>query len=58
MLAPNTRWAMDFRYDTLADPTPILLFTLVDVCTRECVALHVARSFSGTDVAALFAQAG
>lgn len=58
VLAPNTRWAMDFMYDTLADRSPIRLFTLVDVCTREFVALHVARSFSGTDVAALLTQAG
>jgi putative transposase len=58
VLAPNTRWAMDFMHDTLADRSPIRIFTLVDVCTRECVALHVARSFSGTDVAAFLAQAG
>ncbi len=42
VLAPNTRWAMDFMYDTLADRSPIRIFTLLDVCTRECVALHVA----------------
>lgn len=55
---PNTRWAMDFMHDTLADRSPIRIFTLVDVCTRECVALRVARSFSGTDVAAMLAEAG
>lgn len=58
VLAPNTRWAMDFMHDTLPDRSLIRIFTLVDVCTRECVALHVARSFSGTDVAAFLAQAG
>lgn len=55
---PNTRWAMDFMHDTLADRTPIRIFTLVDICTRECVALHVARGFSGTDVARLLSAAG
>lgn len=58
VLAPNTRWAMDFMYDTLANRSPIRIFTLVDICTRECVALHVARSFSGTDFASFLAQAG
>lgn len=47
-----------FMSDTLADRSPIRIVTLVDVCTRECVALHVARSFSGTDVAAFRTEAG
>lgn len=55
---PVVRWAIDFMHDTLGDQSPIRIFTLVDVCTRECVALHVARGFSGTVVAALLAQAG
>ncbi len=55
---PNERWAMDFMYDVLHGGTPIRIFTLVDVCTRECVALHAARSFSGQDVADLLHAAG
>jgi len=45
-------------YDTLAGGGTIRVFTLVDVCTRECVALHVARQFRGTDVARLLTEAG
>lgn len=44
--APNQRWAMDFMYDTLAGGGSIRVFTLVDVCTRECVSLHVAKRFA------------
>ena len=36
----------------------VRVFTLVDVYSRECVALEVARSFSGTDVARLLSDAG
>ena len=56
--APNARWAMDFMHDTLANGTPIRVFTLVDVCTRECVALVAALKFAGTDVAQLLNAAG
>jgi transposase InsO family protein len=45
-------------YDSLANQSPIRNFTLVDVCTREYVALHVARSFSGTAMAVKLTQAG
>lgn len=34
------------------------VFTLVDVFSRERVALEVANSFSGTDVAGLLSDAG
>ena len=56
--APNERWAMDFMHDVLATGASVRVFTLVDVFTRECVALEVARSFSGTDVARLLSEAG
>ena len=55
---PNERWAMDFMYDVLATNQPVRVFTLVDVFSRECVALEVARSFSGADVARLLSDAG
>lgn len=48
---PNARWAMDFMHDVLATGERVRVFTLVDLYTRECVALEIARSFSGTDVA-------
>lgn len=56
--APNQRWAMDFMHDTLADGTTMRVFTLVDVCTKECVALAAARQFKGTDVAEQLSRAG
>jgi putative transposase len=56
--APHERWAMDFMHDVLATGQSVRVFTLVDVCSRECVALEVARSFSGTDVARLLSEAG
>jgi putative transposase len=55
---PNQRWAMDFMHDVLSGGRTIRVFTLIDVCTRECVALHVARSFTGDDVARMLREAG
>ncbi|MFO0328090.1 MAG: IS3 family transposase [Gemmatimonadota bacterium] len=54
---PNQRWAMDFMDDTLADGTTIRVFSLVDVATRECVALTAARRFQWADVVALLTAA-
>jgi putative transposase len=54
----NERWAMDFMHDVLATGQTVRVFTLVDVYTRECVALEVARSFRGSDVARLLSDAG
>ncbi len=54
----NERWAMDFMHDVLATGQTVRVFTLVDVCTRECVALAVAGRFRGTDVARLLTEAG
>ena len=55
---PNARWAMDFMHDVLATNERVRVFTLIDVYTRECVALEVARSFSGSDVARMLTDAG
>ena len=55
---PNERWAMDFMHDMLKNGRAIRVFTLVDVCTRECVALHAAAGFKGGDVANLLSAAG
>jgi putative transposase len=63
---------MDFMHEVLATGQSIRVFTLVDVYSRECVALEVARSrwrarggalevarsFSGADVARLLSAAG
>jgi putative transposase len=54
----DERWAMDFMHDTLATGQTIRVFTLIDVYTRECIALAAARGFSGHDVARLLSEAG
>jgi putative transposase len=55
---PDERWAMDFMHDVLANKQTVRVFTLVDVYTRECLELRVARSFTGADVARLLSDAG
>ena len=37
---PNEPWAMAFMHDVLQNGRAIRVFTIVDGCTRECVALH------------------
>jgi putative transposase len=49
---PNERWSMDFVADRLDDGRPIRVLTVVDVFTRECVALVVDHSLNGRKVAA------
>jgi len=46
----NEIWAMDFMHDRLADQRKIRLLTVVDLYTRECVALEVAAGFRSEDV--------
>jgi putative transposase len=41
---------MDFMHDTLANGETIRVLTVVDLCTRECIALQAAKKFSATDV--------
>ena len=47
---PNDIWAMDFMHERLADGTKIRLLTIVDLYSRECIALGVSRSFKSLDV--------
>jgi putative transposase len=53
---PNERWAMDFMHDDLADGRKIRVLTVIDVFTRECLALQVGRRFRGQDVAAVLSD--
>ena len=55
---PNQQWAMDFMHDTLAGGRTLRLLTVIDLCTRECVALVAGRGFAGSDVAATLTSAG
>lgn len=56
--APNERWAMDFIHDTLASGNTIRVLSVVDVFTRECVALVPQLKFRGEDVARCLSIAG
>ena len=38
----NQYWSMDFMYEALADGRMLRIFTLIDVHTRECLALRPA----------------
>jgi len=49
----DQRWAMDFVHDVLATTGKIRVLTLVDVHTRECLALVARPRFTGDDVAAV-----
>ena len=51
--AANQRWAMDFIHDTLADGRTVRILSVLDVHTRECVALQARQSFRGEDVGAV-----
>jgi transposase InsO family protein len=45
--APNRVWCMDFMHDRLMDAKrrPFRILTVVDIYTRECLALDVASGF-------------
>jgi putative transposase len=51
-MAPNERWSLDFVSDQLTDGRRFRILTVVDDCTRECLALVADTSLSGTRVAA------
>jgi putative transposase len=50
-LAPNQRWSLDFVSDQLTDGRRFRILTVVDDCTRECLALVADTSISGRRVA-------
>jgi len=55
---PNERWAMDFMHDTLSGGGSIRVLAVLDVFTRECVALVPGRRFRRDDVAAILSEVG
>jgi putative transposase len=48
--AANKAWSMDFVADQLADGTKIRALTVIDVYTREALAIEVGRRMRGEDV--------
>jgi putative transposase len=51
--AANQSWSMDFVSDGLADGRRLRCLTIVDDCTRECLAIEVDTSITGTRVKAV-----
>jgi transposase InsO family protein len=49
---PNHVWAYDFLTDRTHDGKAFRLLTIVDECTRECLAIVVARKLTADDVLA------
>ncbi len=50
-MLPNQRWSLDFVSDQLTDGRRFLVLTVVDDCTRECLALVADTPLSGLRVA-------
>nr|WP_132003799.1 IS3 family transposase [Camelimonas lactis] len=50
-LLPNERWSLDFVSDQLTDGRRFRVLTIVDDCTRECLALVADTSLSRARVA-------
>ena len=55
---PNERWAMDFVHDTLADGRKLRTLNVVDVYTRECLAIEVDTSLTGERVVRVLDRIG
>lgn len=62
LLLPNQRWSLDFVSDQLSDGRRFRILTVVDHCTRECLAPIADTSLSGArvarDLATLFGAGG
>lgn len=52
----NECWAMDFVSDQLYNGKRFRTLTLIDLCSRECLALHVDKKITGEAVAAALDQ--
>ena len=57
LTAPNQSWAMDFMHDILADGSKIRLLTIVDMFSRESVALEVDYGFKSPQVVEVLRRA-
>lgn len=54
----NERWAMDFIHDTLESGRTVRILSVMDIHTRECLALVPRQSFRGVDVADVLSELG
>ena len=53
---PNEVWSLDFVADQLSDGRRFRALTVVDVYTRECLAIEVGQSLKGHDVVRVLQQ--
>jgi putative transposase len=49
-IAPNEAWSMDYVMDKLQDGSRFSVLTILDVYTREAVAIEAGQSSEGVDV--------
>ena len=56
--APNQVWSLDFVADQLADGRRFRALTVVDVFTRECLAIEVGQSLKGENVVQVLNRIG
>jgi len=56
--APNVSWSMDFVADGLIGGRRLRCLTIVDDCTRECLAIEVDTSLPGLRVQAMLDRLG
>lgn len=54
---PNAAWSLDFVADQLAHGQRFRALTIVDVFTRECIAITVGQRLTGAEVVATLEQA-
>ena len=50
---PNQAWSMDFVHDNLANGSKLRLLTVIDVFTRECLAIEIGARLRGEHVASV-----
>ncbi len=56
VMAAHDRWVMDFVSDQLFDGRRFRALTVMDLFTRECLAILVGQSIRGEDVAGLLGR--
>jgi len=54
--APNVAWSMDFASDQTASGQHVRALTIVDVFTRECLAIEPGKSLGGLDVVTVLSR--
>lgn len=56
LTAANQEWALDFVHDATASGRAIRVLSVVDACTRECLALETDTSFASRRVTRVLEQ--